>query len=52
VVVGYHAGPVAAVVSRLKPGRVHVVLADEWERGNGASLAAAKEFLHDQDLFS
>jgi choline kinase len=51
VVVGYDAGPVGAVVSRLKPGRVRAVLADEWELGNGASLAAAEEFLHDEDLF-
>src|SRR5207247_6550712 len=36
VVVGYHAGPVGAVVSRLSPGRVHAVLATEWELGNGA----------------
>jgi CDP-L-myo-inositol myo-inositolphosphotransferase len=51
VAVGYHAGPVAAVVNGLKPGRVHAVLAGEWELGNGASLAAVEEFLLDQDLF-
>jgi len=51
VVVGYQAGPVGAVVSRLKPGRVHAVLADDWELGNGASLAAAAEFLHGPELF-
>jgi len=51
VVVGYHAGPVGAVVSRLKPGRVHAVLAGAWELGNGSSLAAAEESLRGQDLF-
>jgi len=51
VVVGYHAGPVGAVVSRLKPGRVNAVLAHDWELGNGSSLAAAEEFMHEQDLF-
>jgi choline kinase/phosphatidylglycerophosphate synthase len=51
VVVGYHAGPVGAVVSRLKPGRVHPLLAGAWELGNGSSLAAAEESLLGQDLF-
>src|SRR5207249_2719315 len=51
VVVGYHAGPVGAVVSRLEPGRVHAILADAWELGNGSSLAAAEESLRGQDLF-
>jgi 1L-myo-inositol 1-phosphate cytidylyltransferase / CDP-L-myo-inositol myo-inositolphosphotransferase len=51
VVVGYHAGPVGAVVSRLSPGRVQAVLASEWELGNGASLAAVGEYLREQDLF-
>ncbi len=41
VVVGYHAGPVAAVAQRAAPGRVQVVEAPDWEEGNGASLAAA-----------
>jgi choline kinase/phosphatidylglycerophosphate synthase len=42
VVVGYHAGPVAAVAQRDAPGRVQVIEAPEWEEGNGASLAAAE----------
>ena len=42
VVVGYQAGPVAAVVNRLAPGRVQAVFAESWELGNGASLAAAE----------
>jgi choline kinase/phosphatidylglycerophosphate synthase len=43
VVVGYHAGPVAAVARRAAPGRVRVVIADEWQRGNAASLLGAEE---------
>lgn len=52
VVVGYRAGPVAAVVKRIAPGRVRAVYARDWKAGNGASLAAAERFLgpHD-DLF-
>ncbi|MBI2237192.1 MAG: NTP transferase domain-containing protein, partial [Actinobacteria bacterium] len=38
VVVGYQAGPVAAVVNRLAPGRVRAVFAERWQEGNGASL--------------
>ncbi len=45
VVVGYHAGPVAAVAQRAAPGRVQVVEASDWEEGNGASLAAAEPVL-------
>src|SRR5207237_6734683 len=39
VVVGYHAGPVAAVVRAIRgltPGRIRIVLAEDWESGNGA----------------
>jgi choline kinase len=42
VVVGYDAGPVAAVVGRLGCGRVRAVYADRWQDGNGASLAAVE----------
>jgi choline kinase/phosphatidylglycerophosphate synthase len=42
VVVGYHAGPVAAVARRAAPGRVQVVQAPGWEAGNGSSLASAE----------
>src|ERR671918_75836 len=48
VVVGYHAGPVAAVAQRAAPGRVQVVEAPDWEEGNGASLAAAEAALGDE----
>jgi choline kinase/phosphatidylglycerophosphate synthase len=51
VVVGYHAGPVAAVVGRLAPGRVQAVQAEGWEAGNGASLAAAEQAVKGEDLF-
>jgi len=51
VVVGYHAGPVAAVVVRLAPGRVQAVHAEGWEAGNGASLAAAESAVKGEDLF-
>jgi CDP-L-myo-inositol myo-inositolphosphotransferase len=51
VVVGYHAGPVGAVVSRIGLGRVRTVLAERWEGGNGASLAAAEAAVEGEDLF-
>ncbi len=51
VVVGYQAGPVAAVVNRLAPGRVRAIFAESWELGNGASLAAAEPFVADEGLF-
>jgi CDP-L-myo-inositol myo-inositolphosphotransferase len=51
VVVGYQAGPVAAVANRLAPGRVRAVFAEDWELGNGASLSAAAPHLVEEDLF-
>lgn len=51
VVVGYQAGPVAAVVDRLAPGHVKAALAEDWELGNGASLAAAEPYVAGEDLF-
>ena len=51
VVVGYQAGPVAAVVDRLAPGRVRAVFAESWELGNGASLAAAESLVAEKGLF-
>lgn len=51
VVVGYQAGPVAAVVNHIAPGHVRAVYADRWELGNGASLAAAEPFVVDEELF-
>jgi 1L-myo-inositol 1-phosphate cytidylyltransferase / CDP-L-myo-inositol myo-inositolphosphotransferase len=51
VVVGYHAGPVAAVVDRVGVGHVRAVYADDWELGNGASLAAAQAATLGEELF-
>lgn len=51
VIVGYHAGPVGAVVARIAPGRVRTVQADGWELGNGASLAAAAPAVAGERLF-
>ena len=39
VVVGHQAEAMSAVVQQLAPGRVTTVRADDWELGNGASLA-------------
>jgi L-glutamine-phosphate cytidylyltransferase len=52
VVVGHDAGPVAAVVGRLAPGRVRAVLADRWRDGNGASLAAVEGAVASEALFA
>jgi choline kinase/phosphatidylglycerophosphate synthase len=51
VVVGYQAGPVAAVAKRLAPGRVRAVVAESWALGNGASLAAAQPLLAEEGPF-
>ncbi len=51
VVVGHDAGPVAAVVGRLAPGRVRAVCADRWRDGNGASLAAVEVAVAGEALF-
>ncbi|MFB3737596.1 MAG: NTP transferase domain-containing protein [Candidatus Velamenicoccus archaeovorus] len=52
VVVGYQAGPVAAMVNRLAPGRVRAVFAERWEAGNGASLSAAEPHVAGEPLFA
>jgi 1L-myo-inositol 1-phosphate cytidylyltransferase / CDP-L-myo-inositol myo-inositolphosphotransferase len=52
VVVGHHAGPVAAIVNRIAPGRVRPVLAEDWEAGNGASLAAVERYVAEEELFA
>lgn len=51
VVVGYHAGPVAVVAQRAAPGHVQTVIAEDWEAGNGASLAAAEHLLGGEPSF-
>jgi CDP-L-myo-inositol myo-inositolphosphotransferase len=52
VVVGHQAGAVAAIVNRIAPGRVRAVLAEGWEAGNGASLAAAEPSVAEEELFA
>jgi CDP-L-myo-inositol myo-inositolphosphotransferase len=49
VVVGYQAGPVAAVLKHIVPGRVRAVYARDWDKGNGASLAAAERVVTNRD---
>ncbi len=51
VVVGFHAGPVSAAVGGIAPGRVRAVLAEDWESGNGASLAAVALHVEHEELF-
>ncbi len=52
VVVGHDAGPVAAVVDRLRPGRVRTVYAERWGDGNGASLASVEDVVAGNALFA
>jgi CDP-L-myo-inositol myo-inositolphosphotransferase len=52
VVTGSHAGPVGAVISRMGVSRVRCLLAEDWELGNGASLAAAEPVVGDEPLFA
>jgi choline kinase/phosphatidylglycerophosphate synthase len=53
VVVGYQAGTVAAVVGSMgNTGQVSTVYADDWEEGNGASLAAVRKAVQGEDLFA
>jgi 1L-myo-inositol 1-phosphate cytidylyltransferase / CDP-L-myo-inositol myo-inositolphosphotransferase len=52
VVVGHDAGPVAAVVGHLAPGRVRAVYADRWSDGNGASLTAVEGAVAGEALFA
>jgi CDP-L-myo-inositol myo-inositolphosphotransferase len=51
VVVGHHAGPVAAIVNRTAPGHVQTVFAERWAEGNGVSFAAAAPLLEREELF-
>lgn len=51
VVVGHHAGPVAAIANRVAPGRAVAVFAERWAEGNGVSLAAAGPHLGGERLF-
>jgi choline kinase/phosphatidylglycerophosphate synthase len=51
VVVGFEAGPVAAVARRAAPSAVRTVYAEHWELGNGASLSAAEPYVAEEELF-
>lgn len=51
VIVGYQAGLVATVVNRIAPGRARPVFAENWERGNGASLASAEPHVAEEGSF-
>jgi CDP-L-myo-inositol myo-inositolphosphotransferase len=51
VVVGHEADRVAAVAKRTAPAAVRIVHAENWEVGNGASLAYAEPFVAAEDLF-
>lgn len=51
VVVGHNAGTVGTVVSRFNPESVSTVYADDWELGNGASLAAVRKSVEGEELF-
>jgi CDP-L-myo-inositol myo-inositolphosphotransferase len=51
VVVGHSAGPVAALVDGLAPGRVRTAYAERWQDGNGASLEAVEDLVAGEKLF-
>jgi choline kinase/phosphatidylglycerophosphate synthase len=51
VIVGYQAGVVATVVNRIAPGRARAVFAENWERGNGASLTSAEPHVAEEGSF-
>jgi choline kinase len=51
VITGYDAERVGAAARRADPGRVLVVHAENWESGNGSSLAAAEAALAAEPLF-
>jgi CDP-L-myo-inositol myo-inositolphosphotransferase len=51
VVVGHDADRVGEIARGVAPGRVEVVRAECWEAGNGDSLGAAEQTVHDEKLF-
>jgi CDP-L-myo-inositol myo-inositolphosphotransferase len=51
VVAGHQAAATAAAARDLLPGRVQVVEAEDWEAGNGASLAAAEPAVAGEERF-
>lgn len=52
VLVGHHGGTVGAAVRRQGATAVRAVYAENWEAGNGATLAAVRHLLADEDLFA
>jgi CDP-L-myo-inositol myo-inositolphosphotransferase len=51
VVVGHEGDAIAAAARRVAPDRVEVVRADDWVKGNGASLSAAEGALRGEERF-
>ncbi len=51
VIVGYEGDAIAAAARRVAPDRVEVVRALDWQKGNGASLAAAEDTLRGEERF-
>jgi choline kinase/phosphatidylglycerophosphate synthase len=51
VVVGHEGDAIGATARKVDPERVEIVRAEDWERGNGASLAAAEPSLRGEDRF-
>jgi 1L-myo-inositol 1-phosphate cytidylyltransferase / CDP-L-myo-inositol myo-inositolphosphotransferase len=51
VVVGHQAGPVATVARTAAPDVVQICYAEQWELGNGASLAATEPFVAEEPSF-
>jgi CDP-L-myo-inositol myo-inositolphosphotransferase len=51
VVVGHEGEAIAAAARKVDTERVEIVRADDWERGNGASLAAAEPALQGEERF-
>lgn len=51
VVVGHHGGTVGGIARRVDPAAVRAIHAENWEAGNGVSLAAAGHALANEDLF-
>jgi choline kinase/phosphatidylglycerophosphate synthase len=51
VIVGHEARAIEAAARRVAPGHVEIVRAEDWEKGNGASLAAAEGALRGEERF-
>lgn len=51
VMVGYRAGVVAALIDHLGLEAVQAAFAEGWEAGNGASLAAAEQYVGGEPTF-